>query len=51
VTKLATLERLSGLDLFPQAREVTEDSSLWAFDGYKPSTLCNKPKPTPTPTP
>jgi endonuclease G len=51
VTDLATVERLAGLDLFPQATQVTESRSLWAFDGYKPSSLCNKPKPTPKPTP
>ena len=48
VTDLATVERLSGLDLFPKATQVHESSSLWAFDGYKPQSLCNK-KPTPTP--
>jgi endonuclease G len=51
VTDLATIERLAGLDLFPQATQITESNSLWAFDGYKPSSLCHSPKPTPTPTP
>ncbi len=51
VTDLATVERLAGLDLFPQATQVVENRSLWAFDGYKPSSLCNKAKPTPRPTP
>lgn len=51
VTDLATIERLAGLDLFPQATQVAESRSLWAFDGYKPSSLCNRAKPTPTPTP
>lgn len=51
VTDLATIERLTGLDLFPKATHISESTSLWAFDGYKPSSLCSKPKPTPTPTP
>jgi len=51
VTDLATIERLAGLDLLPQAAQVTESRSLWAFDGYKPSSLCNNAKPTPKPTP
>jgi endonuclease G len=51
VTNLANVERLAGLDLFPQATQVSESSSLWAFDGYQPSSLCHGPKPTPTPTP
>jgi endonuclease G len=51
VTNLATVERLAGLDLFPQATQVHESTSLWPFEGYKPSSLCNNAKPTPTPTP
>jgi endonuclease G, mitochondrial len=49
VTNLATLERLAGLDLFPKATQISESTALWPFDGYKPSSLCSKPKPTPTP--
>jgi DNA/RNA endonuclease G (NUC1) len=41
VTNLAALERLSGLDLFPKARQVHESTSLWEFDGYKPQSLCH----------
>jgi endonuclease G len=45
VTDLATLERLTGLDLFPAATSVAESKTLWAFGGYKPQSLCNlKPK-------
>jgi endonuclease G len=41
ITDIATLERLTGLDLFPGATSVHENHSLWAFDGYKPSSLCH----------
>lgn len=51
VADLATIERLAGLDLFPEAPQITESTTLWPFEGYKPSSLCSKPKPTPTPTP
>ncbi|HYE28101.1 MAG TPA: DNA/RNA non-specific endonuclease [Allosphingosinicella sp.] len=51
VTDIATLERLAGLDLFPQAMKVIESRTLWPFEGYRPSSLCHNPKPTPTPTP
>jgi endonuclease G len=51
VTDLTTVERLAGLDLFPQATQVTESRSLWAFANYQPSSLCHNPKSTPTPTP
>jgi endonuclease G len=46
ITDIATLERLTGLDLLPHATAVHENHSLWAFDGYKPSSLCHaRPKP------
>jgi DNA/RNA endonuclease G (NUC1) len=46
VTNLAAVEKLAGLDLFPQATQVHEAASLWAFDGYNPQSLCHaKPKP------
>lgn len=42
VTGLATLEQLSGLDLFPEATQIRESESLWAFDGYDPNSLCHQ---------
>lgn len=41
ITNLATLERLTGLDLLPNATSVHESASLWPFDGYRPSSLCH----------
>jgi DNA/RNA endonuclease G (NUC1) len=44
VTDLATIARLTGLKLFPNARSVRESKTLWAFDGYQPNSLCHQKK-------
>lgn len=41
ITDLATIRRLTGLTLFPTARAVHESRTLWAFEGYKPQSLCH----------
>jgi endonuclease G len=41
ITTVAAIERLSGLDLFPEATDVHESATLWQFDGYKPQSLCH----------
>jgi endonuclease G len=44
ITTLAALEKLTGLHLFPGATGLREDTDLWPFDGYKPSSLCHPKK-------
>jgi endonuclease G len=41
VTKIAAIERLTGLHLFAGAKGVHESDTLWPFDGYKPQSLCH----------
>ncbi|WP_448662524.1 DNA/RNA non-specific endonuclease [Sphingomonas sp. CJ20] len=43
VTTIATLEALTGYDLFPDAANVNESSAFWAFEGNQPRSLCNLP--------
>ena len=47
VTKIATIEGLTGLRLFAGAKGVHESGTLWPFDGYKPQSLCHAKAPPP----
>ncbi|MEA3001202.1 MAG: endonuclease mitochondrial [Sphingomonadales bacterium] len=54
ITTLPAIEKLTGLHLFPAATGLQEDSDLWPFTNYKPTSLCHsgakakaKPKPGP----
>ncbi|HEY0312809.1 MAG TPA: DNA/RNA non-specific endonuclease [Allosphingosinicella sp.] len=48
VTGLATVQKLTGLRIFPQATNLHESKTLWAFEGYKPQSLCHAKAPAPT---
>lgn len=40
VTTTAAIERLTGLDLFPNAAALTESATFWTFVGKQPTSLC-----------
>jgi endonuclease G len=41
ITTVAAIERVTGLDLFPNETDLGESATLWPFTGRQPSSLCH----------
>lgn len=42
VTTIATIERVTGLDFFPNESNIMESATFWAFTGNLPANLCRR---------
>jgi len=42
ITTITAIERLTGYDLFPEATDLEESTTLWPFEGPTPRSLCQQ---------